>query len=97
MDRELKITIIGNAASGKSNIALLIKDTLSIHGIDVQINEQFPGEYVEDELRSHRQSSFKGLSEAYRGKTIQLDVVQSIKQASPRVLKDFINEEKQTK
>jgi ABC-type antimicrobial peptide transport system ATPase subunit len=92
MDRELKITIVGNSASGKSNIALLIKDTLSIHGIDVQINEPYD-EYDEDELRSHRQRSFKGLSEGYRGTTIQLDVVQSLKQPSPKVLKDFINKE----
>ena len=91
MERELKIHIIGNSCSGKSNIALLIKDTLAVHGIDIQINEQFPEEETEEKLRSIRPEAIRAISEGYRGKTIQLDVVQSVKQPSPRVLKDFIN------
>ena len=77
MDRELKITIIGNSFSGKSNIALLIKDTLSVHGINVEINEQHD-EYDEDKLRSIRPNAMKSISEGYKGKTIQLDVIQSV-------------------
>ena len=77
MERNLKITILGNSYSGKSNIALLIKDTLAVHGIDVNINEMFPDEYVEDELRTIRPEAMKNLKEVYEGRTIQLDVLQA--------------------
>ena len=74
MERILKIEVIGNSNSGKSNVALLIKDTLAIHGINVEIFEQFPDEYVEEELRKIRPEAFKNLKERYEGKTIRLDV-----------------------
>lgn len=74
MERTLRIEVIGNSNSGKSNVALLIKDTLAIHGINVEIFEQFPDEYVEEELRKIRPEAFKTLKRGYEGKTIQLDV-----------------------
>ena len=77
MERILKIKVIGNSLSGKSNVALLIKDTLAVHGIDVNINEMFPDEYVEDELRTIRPEAMKNLKEVYEGRTIQLDVLQA--------------------
>ena len=85
MERELKIQIIGTCNSGKSNIALLIKDTLSIHGIDIQINETEFSE-TEEKLRSIRPEAIRAISEGYRDKTIQLDVVQSVKQLSTCLL-----------
>ena len=72
--RHIKITIMGNAYSGKSNIALLIKDTLSAHGIEIEVNEQFPEE-SEDKLREIRPQAFKSLKDLYKGRTIQLDIV----------------------
>lgn len=77
MGRDLKIQIIGNSNSGKSNIALLIKDTLAIHGIDVQINEHFEEEITEEELRKIRPEALKSIKEGYEGRTIQLDVKHS--------------------
>jgi uridine kinase len=76
MERDLKITIAGSCSSGKTNIALLIKDTLSIHGIEVTINEPF-NEDCNDTLRSIRPKALKGISEGYKNKIINLDIVQT--------------------
>jgi hypothetical protein len=60
---EVKIDITGLCASGKSNIALLIYDTLKLHGVKTNIND-YDIEYEDiDMMRSKRIEIFNNLSE----------------------------------
>ena len=59
---EVKIDITGLCGSGKSNIALLIYDTLKLHGIKTNIND-YDIEYEDiDMMRAKRDSIFNNLS-----------------------------------
>lgn len=59
---EVKIDITGLWASGKSNIALLIYDTLKLHGVKTNIND-YDIEYEDiDMMRAKRDSIFNNLS-----------------------------------
>ena len=60
---EVKIDITGLCASGKSNIALLIYDTLKLHGVKTNIND-YDIEYEDiDMMRAKRIEIFNNLSE----------------------------------
>ena len=60
---EVKIDITGLCGSGKSNIALLIYDTLKLHGVKTNIND-YDIEYEDiDMMRSKRIEIFNNLSE----------------------------------
>lgn len=60
---EVKIDITGLCASGKSNIALLIYDTLKLHGIKTNINDYDIECEDIDMMRSKRIDIFNNLSE----------------------------------
>ncbi len=60
---EVKIDITGLCGSGKSNIALLIYDTLKLHGVKTNIND-YDIEYEDiNMMRSKRIEIFNNLSE----------------------------------
>ncbi len=69
----IKITVQGSAGSGKTNIALLIQDTLKEHGLDIEIYEQYP-EGINSNLRSNRKEVFKNIAKTYQGRKIVLDM-----------------------
>ena len=56
---EVKIDITGLCASGKSNIALLIYDTLKLHGVKTNIND-YDIEYEDIEMMRARRSHIFG-------------------------------------
>ncbi len=69
----IKITVQGSAGSGKTNVALLIQDTLKEHGLDIEIHEEYP-EGINSNLRSNRKEIFKNLAKMYKGRKIVLDM-----------------------
>ena len=72
---EVKIDITGLCASGKSNIALLIYDTLKLHGIKTNISD-CDIEYEDiDMMRSKRSQIFNNLSER-SGVSIETKIAQ---------------------
>ena len=76
--RNLKISITGNAASGKTNIALLIKDTLAEHGIDIEIHDAFDDIPV-NTFRENRKQALENLSKQYEGRKIVLDLHSAVR------------------
>ena len=79
LNSEVKIDITGLCGSGKSNIALLIYDTLKLHGIKTNIND-YDIEYEDiDMMRSKRIEIFNNLSER-SGVSIE------IKQANKKII-----------
>tara|TARA_R110000737_G_scaffold350726_1_gene390585 strand:+ start:87 stop:590 length:504 start_codon:yes stop_codon:yes gene_type:complete len=75
--RNIKITIEGNVGSGKTHFALLIKDTLAEHGIEIEIHDtdDIPVNIVRDQ----REKAFVSLAESFKDRKIVLDVMQSRK------------------
>jgi hypothetical protein len=59
---EVKIDITGLCASDKSNIALLIYDTLKLHGIKTNINDEDIEYQDVDMMRAKRGNIFNNLS-----------------------------------
>lgn len=76
--KNLKISVVGNAASGKTNVALLIKDTLAQYGIDVEIHDEFEDLPV-NVLREKRDKAMELLAKSYEGRKIVLDIHQGYK------------------
>jgi len=70
---EVKIDITGLYASGKSNIALLIYDTLKLHGIKTNISDCDIEDI--DMMRSKRSQIFNNLSER-SGVSIETKIAQ---------------------
>ena len=70
--RNIKITLSGNTGSGKTGIALLIKDTLAKHGIDIEIHdtESIPVNI----LRETREEQLASLKESFKDRKIILDI-----------------------
>ena len=62
LNYEVKIDITGLCASGKSNIALLIHDTLKLHGIKTNINDEDIEYQDVDMMRAKRDNIFNNLS-----------------------------------
>lgn len=62
LNNEVKININGLCGSGKSNIALLIHDTLKLHGIKTNINDDDIEYQDVDMMRAKRDSIFNNLS-----------------------------------
>jgi len=62
LNYEVKIDITGLCASGKSNIALLIHDTLKLHGIKTNINDEDIEYQDVDMMRAKRGNIFNNLS-----------------------------------
>ena len=62
LNNEVKINITGLCGSGKSNIALLIYDTLKLHGIKTNINDDDIEYQDVDMMRAKRDNIFNNLS-----------------------------------
>jgi hypothetical protein len=68
----IKITVEGNANTGKTNIALLIKDTLKEYGIDIEIHQEL--DIPVNTMRDNRKTILENIATKFKDRKIVLDV-----------------------
>jgi len=75
----IRISITGQAGSGKTQLALLIKDVLCAYDIHTQLHEVCEHEIPGNIMRDNRDDVFEGISKRLNGATIDIDMSQGLR------------------